>query len=72
LDREPCVRPALQNDVAFARQTTVVILSAVVLAGSGLFFVGNARRLHATARPARPLRVEPGSRIEDRSIEVSV
>jgi membrane protease YdiL (CAAX protease family) len=62
----------LENDVAFAQQTTVVILSAAVLAGAGLFLVGNARRLHATVRPARPLRVEPGSGIEDKPTEVSV
>jgi hypothetical protein len=61
----------LENDVAFAQQTTVVILSAVVLAGSGFFLVGNARRLHATVRPARPLRVAPGSGIDDKPIEVS-
>jgi hypothetical protein len=53
----------------FVQQTTVVILSAVVLAGSGFFLVGNARRLHATVRPARPPRVEPAGRIEDQPIE---
>ena len=51
---------ALEDDVAFAQQALMVVLSVVVLGVAAFFLVGNARRVRATLRPSRTRRTGIG------------
>ncbi len=55
----------LEDDVAFAQQTPLVVLSVVVLGGAAIFLAGNVRRVRATVRPSRARRTGLADRVGD-------
>ena len=60
----------LEEDVAFAQQAPLPVLSVVVLAGAAFLLVGNVRRVRAALLPSRARRLADG--VGDQPSEATV